>query len=511
MAKQRPSQPLPRLSSTNLSEVSNTTAETNINVGRGAAARSKMRSVSSASQTSTPPTSLPEESVSDAASDKQAMDAQLTVSSDAGNSTSRRSSRRSAGPATYNVAALSNARRVSSGKTSKANEDRSFSGQTLVDEAQITSPNAPTRKLVEEAFKMDWDINDPENDVQVLSKPTATRRRRSSFQGLVDTAKTAAKNVASMVLGKRDRDDAESSKDSTRRSSRRLSALTFGQEKDSKRRKDDEEEEDEEVGKRPAKMPRLGLTSSFSMPSLPTTSTTTNPKPRGKPMKRFESQGLFVGQEFTSEKRKGKKRASLTMTSGPPTQKAFMPLPMGSIMDVEKNFTIPWNVFGPQPRERGTKPYWGNMSKNRFVGDAKHEWRAPEKLASAICICKTECGHDCWNRVTDHECDEKNCLIGPECGNRDFSELETRMKRAQKYGEKSMSYLYNAGVEVIKTQDRGFGVRACREFQPNEIITEYTGEIITRNEAYRRINEDYAGKSVSFCLSLDPKSDNLLI
>jgi len=72
------------------------------------------------------------------------------------------------------------------------------------------------------------------------------------------------------------------------------------------------------------------------------------------------------------------------------------------------------------------------------------------------------------------------------------------MERANKADKKSAYYLFNAGVEVIKTPDRGFGVRACRSYEPHEIITEYTGEIITPNEAGRRIREDYKDKAVSF-------------
>jgi SET domain-containing protein len=48
----------------------------------------------------------------------------------------------------------------------------------------------------------------------------------------------------------------------------------------------------------------------------------------------------------------------------------------------------------------------------------------------------------------------------------------------------------------MSTNGRGFGVRAMRPFKPNQIIVEYTGEIINQQEADRRMNEDYKDKTV---------------
>jgi histone-lysine N-methyltransferase ASH1L len=56
---------------------------------------------------------------------------------------------------------------------------------------------------------------------------------------------------------------------------------------------------------------------------------------------------------------------------------------------------------------------------------------------------------------------------------------------------------YRIGVEVIKTADRGYGVRSNRCFEPHQIIVEYTGEIITEEECDRRMNEDYKDNDVS--------------
>lgn len=87
-----------------------------------------------------------------------------------------------------------------------------------------------------------------------------------------------------------------------------------------------------------------------------------------------------------------------------------------------------------------------------------------------------------------YECDEKNCNIGPElCTNRSFAGLKQRCKAGGKY---------NIGVEVMKTDDRGYGIRANRTFEPNQIIVEYTGEIITQNECDERMNKRYKDAEV---------------
>lgn len=88
-----------------------------------------------------------------------------------------------------------------------------------------------------------------------------------------------------------------------------------------------------------------------------------------------------------------------------------------------------------------------------------------------------------------YECDHTNCNVGIEhCQNRAFARLTERTKAGGKF---------RVGVEVIKTGDRGYGIRANRCFEPNQIIMEYTGEIITEDECDRRMNEKYKDNEVS--------------
>ncbi|KXL50524.1 MAG: hypothetical protein FE78DRAFT_137712, partial [Acidomyces sp. 'richmondensis'] len=62
---------------------------------------------------------------------------------------------------------------------------------------------------------------------------------------------------------------------------------------------------------------------------------------------------------------------------------------------------------------------------------------------------------------------------------------------------------YEVGVEVIKTTNRGFGVRSCRAFRPGQIIMEYTGEIISEAECQRRMREDYKDKQCYYLMELE--------
>lgn len=108
------------------------------------------------------------------------------------------------------------------------------------------------------------------------------------------------------------------------------------------------------------------------------------------------------------------------------------------------------------------------------------------------CVCTPErgCDEDCQNRIMLYECDNTNCGAGREhCSNRSFADLQERRRGGGKY---------RIGVEVIKTTDRGYGVRSNRCFEAHQIIVEYTGEIITEEECDRRMNEDYKNNDVSF-------------
>jgi histone-lysine N-methyltransferase ASH1L len=126
------------------------------------------------------------------------------------------------------------------------------------------------------------------------------------------------------------------------------------------------------------------------------------------------------------------------------------------------------------------------------VGEAASLWKSNTPLEMSTCICTPEsgCGDGCQNRLMYYECDDGNCNLGSDlCTNRRFEELKRRYMAG---GE------FNIGVEVIKTKDRGWGVRSDRCFEPGQIIVEYAGEIITQEECDRRMNMLYRNNDVSY-------------
>lgn len=136
-----------------------------------------------------------------------------------------------------------------------------------------------------------------------------------------------------------------------------------------------------------------------------------------------------------------------------------------------------------------------------FVGDASSIWKATKRNEVSTCMCtpETGCDDDCHNRYMFYECDDNNCRLGADaCKNRSFEGLRLRSKAGGKY---------NIGVEVIKTEDRGYGIRSNRTFEPNQIILEYTGEILTQEDAENRMRKVYKDSEVSIStlsVVLDP-------
>ncbi|KAG9960253.1 SET domain-containing protein, partial [Aureobasidium melanogenum] len=508
MAKQRKSLPLPRLSS---GSTSSSSAASNIEVG-GSAREGSLSSAALAVM-STPPTSVSDHVGS--AIDKEEMNA--TDSADL----TRRSSRRKSGPASYNLGVLSGVRRTSAGREMASEKAaRNFSGDTLVDDTPGPSSSTPNRQLLNDGVKalnMDWEMDNLPGDNASDLPDRKKRRHRSSMDMLIETTGRALGRVKS-VLGKREREASEIDK-TDRRQSRRLLAIEAPKDTKEEAQQDDGVAEKPERVERPSKLARLSSSFSISMPQVFSAK-------NKKPTKRYETQGLYAGQTLSSyddqsipkpsRKPTGKARPLSTSFLPDATQSQkrnnLVALPMFSYLERERPFTIPYDVFAPVYHQRGEeKPKdWGKVHKNRLVGDAIHYWKKPY-FERSLCICtppvpgssEPGCGEHCLNRAMDYECDSNNCGLGDLCTNRDFAGLAVRMERANKADKKSAYYLFNAGVEVIKTPDRGFGVRACRSYEPNEIITEYTGEIITPNEAGRRIREDYKDKADYYQMEFD--------
>ncbi|KAH7309088.1 hypothetical protein B0I35DRAFT_453617 [Stachybotrys elegans] len=232
----------------------------------------------------------------------------------------------------------------------------------------------------------------------------------------------------------------------------------------------------------------------------------TNAKKRR--VKKYLDKGLYAGQDAPLDPHKGltmaEKKKLVTLPELAPSGRInkTMPSPMFTglrMLIAGRDFKLPYNICNPLPPGQPKPDEWKKMTKNRFIGDSKDYWRKTPHFhdyqSKCVCLPEDGCGESCQNRIMLYECDATNCNVGKEaCTNRAFAELTARRSRGGKY---------RVGVEVIKTSDRGYGVRSNRCFAPNQIIMEYAGEIITDAECERRMNEIYKDNECYYLMSFD--------
>ncbi|KAL4805981.1 hypothetical protein BDV18DRAFT_140258 [Aspergillus unguis] len=116
---------------------------------------------------------------------------------------------------------------------------------------------------------------------------------------------------------------------------------------------------------------------------------------------------------------------------------------------------------------------------NKYMGYTEHamECDCPEEWDSSSSINRA-CGEDsdCINRATKIEC-MGDCGCGPDCQNQRFQKREY------------------ARVAVIKTEKKGYGLRAEENLRPNQFIFEYVGEVINEGLFHRRMRQ-YDGEGI---------------
>ncbi|KAI0403579.1 hypothetical protein F4802DRAFT_607993 [Xylaria palmicola] len=231
------------------------------------------------------------------------------------------------------------------------------------------------------------------------------------------------------------------------------------------------------------------------------------PAPKKRRVKKWLDRGLYAGQEAPADIFKSlsaaerKKLVQLPELTASTKANKTLPAPMflGLRMLMEgRDFKLPFDLCNPLPPGQPKPDEWRKITKNRFVGDAAAYWKKiPHFKDQSKCTCTPEdpCDEACVNRSMFYECDSTNCNVGEKlCQNRAFARLQERTKAGGKY---------RVGVEVIKTSDRGYGIRANRCFEAHQIIMEYTGEIITEEECDRRMNEKYRDNQCYYLMSFD--------
>ncbi|KAF4956421.1 hypothetical protein FSARC_11557, partial [Fusarium sarcochroum] len=121
----------------------------------------------------------------------------------------------------------------------------------------------------------------------------------------------------------------------------------------------------------------------------------------------------------------------------------------------------------------------GSTDNDALDCECREEWHNGENIA---------CGEDsdCINRATKMECSAEagNCAGG--CQNQRFQRKQY------------------ANVSVIKTEKKGFGLRADADLQPNDFVFEYIGEVINEPTFRRRmIQYDEEGIKHFYFMSLN--------
>ncbi|KAM5347114.1 hypothetical protein ACJ41O_010119 [Fusarium nematophilum] len=229
---------------------------------------------------------------------------------------------------------------------------------------------------------------------------------------------------------------------------------------------------------------------------------------RKRRQKKYLDKGLYAGQEAPIDISKGlavtekKKLSEIPELIPSGRVNKTMPLPMFNglrTLIAGRDFKLPYQVCNPLPPGQPKPDEWKKMTKNRFIGESKDYWRKSPHFhdyqSKCVCLPEDGCGESCQNRIMLYECDEQNCNAGKQyCSNRAFANLTARRNKGGKY---------RVGVEVIKTSDRGYGVRSNRCFRPNQIIMEYAGEIITEDECERRMTEVYKDNECYYLMSFD--------
>jgi palmitoyltransferase ZDHHC9/14/18 len=331
---------------------------------------------------------------------------------------------------------------------------------------------------------------DPAGEQLATEVAEAAQRRRSSR---VDLRKEAIRNkmaAAGSSLAKKSQDVLSSGKDLLQQALRGGTADTR-----------------EETGRPSPKSPAKRARGSNIPEPEQSDEESEEEKEYVKPkVKKWEEHGLYVGQhrEFNPRLTESANRQKRRSLQGKENKTLPLPMYAGERLLCTnprkewRDFKLPFDTFSPLPKKVKVDG-WVKLSKNRFVGDASSAWKKDKPNDGSKCYCSPEdgCGVSCHNRSMLYECDSTNCnLTAEECGNRPFAELKKRAKGNR----------FDYGVEVVDTEDRGFGVRAMRTFEPFQIIVEYAGEIITQGECERRMKHEYKKNQCYYLMSFDNKT-----
>lgn len=260
----------------------------------------------------------------------------------------------------YNLKALSGAPKRSPRKKGVEAADRAVSGLTLVDERSDSKEQLLQKSV--QALDEDWNIGAMPGDGLKLD-PTGEderKRRRSTRLDILDRAASMVETTKS-VLGKRGREVVEAGMET-------IKAVT-GNKKATFPVKEALTPSFEGPSRKRVRVSQIAVEEEKSLQSA-------KQKFPKKQTKRWQSQGLYFGQERgfdarLTEAQDKQKKSEGKLTE--PRENPIMPLPMFAgerTLEIGRNFRLPFNVFSPLLPGQPKPDEWKKTHKSKLTLDA---------------------------------------------------------------------------------------------------------------------------------------------
>ncbi|XP_053931800.1 histone-lysine N-methyltransferase SETD2-like [Cuculus canorus] len=205
-----------------------------------------------------------------------------------------------------------------------------------------------------------------------------------------------------------------------------------------------------------------------------------NAKKRGPPKRRHpELESNSEGDVDSRDKKVAKLEAGQVEAMWPNSSTVSPLCIMDDFKDPQR-----WKEFAKQGK---MPPYFDLIEENVYLTERKNK-KSHQDVKHVVCQCpplskeqraqgQVACGGRCLNRLLQIECSSQ-CPNGNYCSNRRLQEKQ------------------HADVEVILTEDKGWGLRAAKDLPPDTFIMEYCGEVLDHKEFKARRKEYARNKNV---------------
>ncbi|KAG0237479.1 Histone-Lysine N-Methyltransferase ash1l [Actinomortierella wolfii] len=166
-------------------------------------------------------------------------------------------------------------------------------------------------------------------------------------------------------------------------------------------------------------------------------------------------------------------------------KRPFFELPINygeTLMNTQRDFVLPFDIMqawklGALIQRKQPDPFI-KIRSNVFV-----ERKRRVETSPMVCHCKRPppeagvvgCGEDCYNRVMFYECVSAHCPCGDQCSNQRFQRKNPNEDH----------------LEVIWTEERGFGIRTTKPIRRGSLVIEYRGEVISQKLCLERMEGMY--------------------